>query len=82
MDGYEVPIHRALTEIIMIAGVPRTVAMLNGTLAAALGLGMKSWCAVPLCLAIHIISVFVTKKDPQFFDCFRRHIRQKKYYAT
>lgn len=82
MDGYEVPIHRALTEVIMIAGVPRAVALLNGTLAAALGLGMKSWYAIPLCLFIHVICVFATKRDAQFFDCFRRHLRQKKYYAT
>ena len=33
------PVHRALTEPILLGGAPRAVAILNGTLAAALGPG-------------------------------------------
>jgi len=29
--GFEAPVHRALTEPILLAGAPRTVAILNGT---------------------------------------------------
>lgn len=76
------PIHQSLTEPILLAGVPREIAILNGTLAAALGLGLQSWFAVPLCLVIHILAVMGTKKDKQFFDCFRRSLKQKNYYST
>ena len=37
--------HRALTEPILMGGAPRSVAILNGTLAAALGLGLRLWLA-------------------------------------
>jgi len=40
-DGYEVPLHRSLTEPIMMGGAPRTVAISVGTLAAAVGMSMR-----------------------------------------
>ncbi len=43
--GFAVPVHRALTEPILLGGAPRAVAILNGTLAAALGLGLRLWLA-------------------------------------
>lgn len=42
-DGFEVPLHRSLTEPILLGGAPRTVAIANGTLAAAVGLGLQLW---------------------------------------
>lgn len=41
--GFEVPLHRSLTEPILLGGAPRTVAIANGTLAAAVGLGLQLW---------------------------------------
>src|SRR6516162_6308231 len=41
--GFEVPVHRALTEPILLAGVPRSVAIINGTLAAAICFGLSLW---------------------------------------
>ena len=38
IPGFSVPVHRALTEPILLGGAPRSIAILNGTLAAALGL--------------------------------------------
>jgi type IV secretion system protein TrbD len=43
--GFEAPLHRSLTEPILLAGAPRTVAILNGTVSAALGLGLRLWIA-------------------------------------
>lgn len=82
VSGFEVPIHRSLTEQIMIAGVPRNVAILNGTFVAALGLGLHSFLAIPLGLILHLLAYAATKKDPQFFDVFKRHIRQKNHYSA
>jgi type IV secretory pathway TrbD component len=39
--GYEVALHRSLTEPILLAGAPRSFAILNGTLAASIGLGLR-----------------------------------------
>ena len=43
IPGFTVPVHRALTEHILLGGAPRSVAILNGTVAAALGLGLRLW---------------------------------------
>ena len=43
VPGFTVPVHRALTEHILLGGAPRAIAILNGTLAAAIGLGLRLW---------------------------------------
>jgi type IV secretory pathway TrbD component len=74
--GYIVPVHRALTEPILLGGAPRAVAILNGTLAAALGLGLRLWIAGLLLWAIgHAAAVWAAKRDPLFVDVVRRHLR-------
>ena len=45
IPGFEAPVHRALTEPILLGGAPRAVAITNGTLAAAVGLGLRLWIA-------------------------------------
>lgn len=81
MEGFEIPIHRSLTQVITIGGVPREIALLNGTLAAALVLGLHSPVGLPLGVVLHVLAVALTKRDPQFFQTFRRQIKQKKYYG-
>jgi len=78
VEGFEVPLHRALTEPILLAGAPRAVAIVNGTLAAALGLGLRLWIAGLLVWAIgHSLAVFAAKRDPQFGQVLSRHLRHK-----
>lgn len=78
MPGYEVPLHRSLTEPILLAGAPRSFAILNGTLAAAIGLGLRLWIAgLLIWLAGHAIAVWVTRKDPEFLTVLSRHARHK-----
>jgi type IV secretion system protein VirB3 len=74
--GFVVPVHRALTEPILLGGAPRSVAILNGTLAAVLGLGLRLWLAGVLLWAIgHGLAVWAAKRDPLFVDVVRRHLR-------
>lgn len=76
--GYQVPLHRALTEPVLIGGAPRGVAILNGTLAAAIGLGLRLWIAgLLIWIAGHAIAVWVTRKDPEFLSVLSRHARHK-----
>jgi len=78
IEGFEVPLHRALTEPILMAGAPRSVAIVNGTLAAAVGLGLQQWIAgVVLGLLGHSLAVFAAKRDPDFLAVLLRHLRQK-----
>jgi type IV secretory pathway TrbD component len=45
VPGFVVPVHRALTEHILLGGAPRGLAIANATLAAAIGLGLRLWIA-------------------------------------
>ena len=76
--GFEVPLHRSLTEPVLLAGAPRSFAILNGTLAAAIGLGLRLWIAGIILWAIgHAVAVWVTRKDYQFLNVLSRHARHK-----
>ncbi len=82
IEGFEVPLHRSLTEPILLAGAPRALAIVNGTIAAALGLGLRMWIAGLLFWVIgHSIAVFATKRDPDFAQVLVRHLRQKGWLA-
>ena len=80
MEGFQIPIHRSLTQQIMLAGVPREIALLNGTLTCALVFGLHSFLGIPVGIVVHVISQNVAKNDPQFFQTFKRQIKHKKYY--
>ena len=82
MEGFEIPIHRSLSEQILMGGVPRTIALLNGTMVAALGLGLHSLMAFPVGILIHLLALAATRTDPHFFSCFRRHVKQKDLYTV
>lgn len=70
------PVHRALYEPILLAGAPRGIAILNGTLAAALGLGLRAWLAGLLVWASgHALAVLAARWDPQVLEVARRHVR-------
>ena len=65
--GFEAPVHRALTEPILLGGAPRAVAILNGTLSAAIGLGLRLWIAGLVLWAVgHMAAVWAAKRDPSF----------------
>ncbi|ALR22301.1 hypothetical protein ATN00_01735 [Sphingobium baderi] len=82
IEGFEVSLHRALTERILLGGAPRGIAILNGTLAAAMGLGLQQWIAgLLLWLAGHSLAVFAAKRDPDFAPVVVRHLRQKAYLS-
>ena len=67
LPGFSVPVHRALTEQILLGGAPRSLAIVNGTLAGAIGLGL--WAVG------HFAAVWAAKRDPQFVDVVRKHLR-------
>lgn len=80
VEGFEIVFHSSLSEPVTIAGVPRMIAVLNGTLTAVLALGLQvPLIGVPVGLAIHGVCYWLNQRDPYFFDALGRHIRQKPY---
>ena len=83
IPGFEAPVHRALTEPILLAGAPRTVAIVNGTLSAAIGLGLRLWIAgLMLWIVGHLAAVWAAKRDPLFVEVVRRHVRYPSHLGT
>ena len=81
-NGYSIPVHRSLTEPIMMAGAPRGIAILNGTIAAAVGLGLQMWVAgIILFMIGHAGAVYAAKKDPKFVEVGVRHLKHKAYLS-
>lgn len=82
IEGYEVPLHRSLTEPILLGGAPRMVAIVNGTLAAALGIGLQLWIAgIAIWIIGHGLAVHAARKDPQFMEVLARHVKQRGYLS-
>lgn len=82
IEGFDVPLHRALTEPILLAGAPRSIAIVNGTIAAALGLGLQMWLAgLSMWIVGHSLAVFAARRDPDFARALVRHLRQKAYLS-
>ena len=76
LPGFSAPVHRALIEPILLAGAPRAVAIVNGTLAAAIGLGLRLWVTgVLIWLLGHLAAVWAARRDAQFVEVVRRHLR-------
>ena len=83
LPGFEVPLHRALTEPVLLGGAPRTVAIANGTLAAAITLGLRLWIPGALIWIVgHATAVWAAKRDPQFVDVVRLHLRCPAYFGV
>ena len=81
IEGSRIGFHSSLSEPVTIAGVPRMIAVLNGTLTAVLTLGLQvPAIGLPLGLAVHTACYWLNKRDPYFFDALKRHIRQKPYW--
>jgi type IV secretory pathway TrbD component len=83
VTGFYAPVHRALTEPILLGGAPRAVAIVNGTLAAAVGLGLRLWIVgATIWLIGHLVAVWAAKRDPAFVEVVRRHLRYPQHLVA
>ena len=81
--GFYAPVHRSLSDPILLGGAPRAVAIANGTLAAALALGLRLWIPGLLLWVVgHAAAVWAAKRDAQFVDVVRRHLRYPAHFGS
>ncbi len=80
IPGFFAPVHRSLAEPILLGGAPRALAITNGTLAAAIALGLRLWIPGALIWAVgHAAAVWGARRDAQFVEVARRHLRYPAY---
>jgi len=80
--GFRLALFKSMTEQLLMAGAPRSVVVLNGTMAVILIFILHAWYIFPFNLIVHFGAVHLTGKDDQFFDCIKRYIHKKSYYCT
>jgi type IV secretion system protein VirB3 len=81
IPGWSVPLHRSLSEPILMGGIPRSLAITLGTFAAAIGLGLQLWVAgFALYLIGHAVALWLTRHDPQFIAVFARHLHAARHH--
>lgn len=81
IPGWSVPLHRSLTEPILMGGIPRGIAVALGTLATAIGLGLQLWFAgMAIYVVGHGAALFLTRQDAQFAAVFARHLRVARHH--
>ncbi len=77
-EGFEVPLHRSLTEPMLLAGLPRVVALVLWTTASAFAFGLHQVWVLPIGIAMHLAAAAVTKSDPYFFDVLLLALKTQK----
>ena len=81
-EGFEIVLHRSLTEPIMLGGAPRAATILIGTIAAVLALGLRLWVVGLVVWTVgHGIAVWLSKRDPAFVEVTARHMKHKGWLA-
>jgi type IV secretion system protein VirB3 len=81
-EGFEIPVRRSLTEPVLMAGAPRTAAIVIGTVAAAVGLGLQLWIpGLLIWIGGHSAAVFMARRDPDFMTVTARAMRNKEYLS-
>ena len=80
--GYCLPLYRSLTEIILLAGAPRGVIVINAGAAFWELLIIQMPWLLPINVIVYFAARCLTKKDDQFFDCLKMFFKKRDYYST
>jgi type IV secretory pathway TrbD component len=73
-------IHRSLLEIKTIGGVEDRLAILNGTFAAAIVMGLGLWPYIAVAVALHLVLARLTRRDPFTRRIYMRYNAQADRY--
>ncbi len=68
LEGLEVPLHRSLCEPMLLAGLPRTVALVLWTGVGAFAFGLHQIWVLPLGIGLHAAAAAATRADPYVLD--------------
>jgi type IV secretion system protein TrbD len=79
-EGFELSIHQSAIKQQLVMGIPRQLALVLYTLIAALTIPLGTWYAIPPGVFLHLVFVAAAKKDPLFWDVFRRAFLYRNFY--
>ena len=82
-ENYVTPLRTSLTRPILMAGVPRGFAILNGTVCAAIAFGLQqAFIGAPLWIVLQGCAAWAAARDPWFLETWPRHLAKPSYFAS
>jgi type IV secretory pathway TrbD component len=66
--GWEVPVHRSLTQPLLRAGLPPTLAIVIWSISAGAAFAYSQIWVVPIGALVHVACARLTRHDPYFFQ--------------
>lgn len=78
----KIPFYQAVTQRNMVAGIPRNVAVLMGTFAAAMFFGLQSLFILPVLAVLWTALHLLYKQDDYFLEILIQHIKERDYFLT
>jgi type IV secretory pathway TrbD component len=78
----ELPLCRAVTQIITLMGAPKVVILGNAMIALLFIVDFGFFWILFVNLIIHLAAIRLAKDDAQFADCLKIYLYKKKFYCT
>ena len=81
-DGFNVPIHRSLTSKVMLGGIPRKIAILNGTVIISLVVGAHNLWILPVGFLSHMVLVALHRPDQDILTVIKRNLSRPSFLRS
>jgi len=75
----KIPVFRGPIERIMIAGIPRNVAIIGVAFVASIVLGLQNLWILVVTIPVYGGLLFMYKKDPYFLEIVLQHINEEEH---
>lgn len=79
-EGFYIPIHKSLIDPLLIGGINRNLCLGLWSCGVAIGVMLQMYWFFIIVIAIHLVTLNMTKKDPDFFATLISHIHDKHYF--
>ena len=79
IPGFYAPVHRSLTEPMLLAGIPPRIAIGLGTVTGILVLAWHFYALVPVILIAYLAAAAVCRRDPYAFDVIFQNRGPRRY---
>lgn len=81
--GFRIALRTSLTRPLLLAGVPRTFAILNATVAAAIAFGLQQpLIGLPLWAVVQGAGAYASARDPWFLETWPRAMAKPSYFGV
>lgn len=71
-EGYEIPLCRALCEVILVGGIQRGIAFCFWPIVLAVVMGLRQVWFLAIAAPLYLFFLYQTRKDNQIWDVGRK----------